>query len=120
MSAMHLVHPELGEKPEPPKHLKLETQRWWSSVYQGWDLDQHDEMRLTAAAEFWDLAEKARKRLEKYGLTFTDRFGQPRSRPEVKIQHDAKLGFFRALRELKLDPEEVGKPGRPAGGIFSG
>jgi hypothetical protein len=35
--------------------------------------------------EAQDLAEKCRKILDKEGLTYTDRFGAPRARPEAKM-----------------------------------
>ena len=39
--------------------------------------------------EAQDLAEKCRKILDKEGLTYTDRFGAPRARPEAKILNDS-------------------------------
>ncbi len=47
--------------------------------------------------------------LLKKGLTYTDRFGAPKSRPEVGIARDSKIVFMRAMRELALDvlPPEV-------------
>lgn len=56
---------------------------------------------LTLAGEAWDRSAQARRVLEQDGLVFMDRFGQPRPRPEVAIEKDAKLLFARLTRELQ-------------------
>ena len=58
---------------------------------------------LTLAGETWHRSAQARRVLERDGLVFLDRFGQPRPRPEVAIEKDAKLLFARLTRELQLD-----------------
>ncbi|MGB8288990.1 hypothetical protein [Rhizobium ruizarguesonis] len=55
------------------------------------------------AAEAWDQAQGAREVLDRDGQTFTDRFGQPKERPEVGIMQNARIAFARLLRELALD-----------------
>ena len=67
---------------------------------------QYFELRLlTAAGEAWDRKEKAREVIETQGLTYTDRFGQPAARPEVAIERDSRLAFFRCMRQLALSEE---------------
>jgi hypothetical protein len=58
---------------------------------------------LTAAAEAWDRCQEARVALAGVGTTYQDRFGQPKSRPEVAIERDSRIAFARLLRELALD-----------------
>lgn len=58
---------------------------------------------LTLAGEAWDRSAQARRVLERNGLVFLDRFGQPRPRPELAIEKDAKLLFARLTRDLQLD-----------------
>ena len=125
MKKLTLVKPKVGKKAakkkaktskvKAPVHLAKETARWWQSVVQDWNLEAHHIRLLTAAAEAWDRCQQARKRLAKQGLTFTDRFDQPRSRPEIGIERDSRIAFVRILRELDLDvdpPRETGRPPR--------
>jgi len=103
-----------SRKPEPPAHLSKEIAAWWSSVVSGWELEEHHVRLLTLAAESWDRAQQARRRLKKFGLVYLDRFGQPRARPEVAVERDSRLAFARLLRELNLDiepPRESRPPG---------
>ena len=96
-----------------PKHLKPATRKWFDSVLESYELEPHHLRLLTLAAQAWDEAELARKALEEHGYTYEDRFGAPRSRPEVAIQRDARLGLVRVLRELALDINEPPAGSRP-------
>ena len=95
---------------EAPKHLQKETREWWAVVDKDYALEDHHRRLLTLAGESWDRCQQAREALTKLGLTYNDRFNQPRSRPEVAIERDCRLAFARLLRELNLDiesPSEV-------------
>lgn len=100
---------------KPPKHLKAGTRKWWATVVREYELEEHHLRLLTLAAEAWDRCEQARKALAKHGLTYNDRFHQPRARPEVAIERDSRIAFARLLRELDLDVEPSRSPGRPPG-----
>src|SRR5262245_21880114 len=89
-----------------PKHLKPQTRRWFSSVCDERVVEPHHVRVLQVAGELWDRKEAARSVLETNGLTYQDRFGCPRPRPEVAMVRDAELGFLRAVRELGLDAED--------------
>lgn len=101
-------------KPNPPKHLRPNTRKWWKSVVEEWELDEHHVRLLTLAAEAWDRCQEAREILAREGLTYTDRFGQPVSRPEVAIEKDSRIAFARLLRELDLDSEPMQESRPPA------
>jgi P27 family predicted phage terminase small subunit len=96
-----------------PKHLSKTAAAWWRQVVASWELEPHHERLLTEAATSWDRAQEARSAIEEHGLTYTDRFGQPRVRPEVAVERDARSGFVRCMRELDLDAE-AGPDPRPA------
>jgi len=97
-----------------PSHLRAATARWWQSVCDDYQLEAHHVRLLTLAAEAWDRTQQAREILAKQGLTFSDRFDQPRARPEVAIERDSRLAFLRVLRELGLDVEEPAAPRIPS------
>ena len=70
-------------------------------------------MTCLRPSEAWDRCVEAREALAAHGLTFEDRFGQPRARPEVAIERDNRIALARLVRELGLDvhePEESRPP----------
>ena len=106
----------MPENPKPPKHLNRATKRWWRKTVSDFVFEDHHLKLLRLAAEAWDQGQQAREILKTEGLTFLDRFDQPKTRPEVAIERDARLSFARLLRELNLDldePETPRPPSRP-------
>ncbi|WP_217568819.1 P27 family phage terminase small subunit [Mesorhizobium sp. GbtcB19] len=93
----------MANSPKPPAHLRPPTQKWWRAVVADFDLEGHHLRLLQLAAEAWDQSQIAREVLDRDGQTFTDRFGQPKERPEVGILQNARISFARLLRELALD-----------------
>jgi P27 family predicted phage terminase small subunit len=96
-----------------PKHLKGDIAAWWSSVVAEFELEEHWERVLTLACDAWDRAQAAREALDALGTTYTNRFGQPKARPEVAIERDARIAFARLIRELDLEGEPGGEPRPP-------
>jgi len=90
----------VGEK--PPEHLSKQTQEFWVWALYEYQLNKDDLHLLTMACEAMDRCIQARKRLAKQGLTYNDRFGQPKSRPEVAIERDSRLAFARLVKQLGL------------------
>ena len=98
---------------DAPKHLKASTRRWFRDVLAEYTLEAHHVRLLTLAGEAWDRGQQARQEIDRYGLTFTDGNGLPRTRPEIAIERDSRLAFARLLRELDLDvvpPAETVRP----------
>jgi phage terminase small subunit len=100
---------------KPPAYLRKETKLWFQGVLDDFILEPHHIRLLTVAAEAWDRTQQAREILRKRGLTYQDRFGAPRARPEAAIQRDMMVVFMRALRELDLDIEPPAETPRPPG-----
>ena len=98
---------------KPPKHLKPTTKKWFRQVIEDYVLEPHHIKILTLAAETWDRCQEAREILDTEGLTYLDRFGCPRARPEVSVERDSRIAFARLVRELCLDIEPPEEPGRP-------
>ena len=88
---------------KPPPHLSAPTRRWFASVCNSFELEPHHLRLLALACESWDRCQQARKILDREGLTYDDRFGAPRARPEITVERDAKTSFSRLVRELDLD-----------------
>lgn len=96
--------------PKAPSNLRPATRKWFKSVVEDYELDGHHVRLLTLAAEAWDQAQTAREVLDRDGLTFLDRFGQPKERPECGILQNARIAFARLIRELALDVETPEAP----------
>lgn len=106
------------QSPRAPTHLSKKTREWWQKIVEAYQFEEFELRLLTAAAEAWDRKEKAREAVEKDGLTYLDRFKQPATRPEVGIERDSRLAFFRCMRQLALSeepPEDRPKPYRFGG-----
>jgi P27 family predicted phage terminase small subunit len=99
--------------PQPPSHLSSEAANWWTAIVSEFELLPADLKVLQAAAESWDRAQQARQEVEADGLTVEDRWGQKKQHPAVNVERDSRAAFVRCVRELRLDGEEPGEPGRP-------
>jgi len=110
----------MAGKMKAPKHLQAATRRWFSSTIADFELEPHHIRLLTLAGEAWDRCQQAREALAANGLTFTDRHGSPRARPEVGIERDNRVAFARLLRELALDvqPPADSRPVAITGNAF--
>ena len=109
-----------GSNEDSPPHLADETRAWWVAVATEYQLESHHRRLLTLACESWDRGVQAREALAAHGTTYTDRWGQPRARPEVAMERDARIGFARLVRELALDiepPDDTGRPPRIENGV---
>jgi phage terminase small subunit len=99
----------------PPAHLSDSMKRWWRDLNKTFAFEVHQLKILRVAAEAYDRAQEARAVLAKKGLTYTDRFGSPKPRPEVGIERDSRISFARLVRELSLTeppPDEATRPPR--------
>jgi hypothetical protein len=91
-------------------------QAWWRDVVEAYDLERHHLRLLEGAASAWDRMVQARTILDVEGLTFTDKSGDPRTRPEIAVERDSRTAFARLVRELDLDIQPPPEPrGRPPG-----
>ncbi len=99
--------------PKPARGLSPRARGIWSRIVDSWDIEaagEHHFALLTEALRSLDRAEEARKYLDSHGLTFEDRFGQPKERPQVAIEHRHRNLFRLLIRDLELDfdPEDDG------------
>ena len=92
---------------QPPAHLQRETRKWFAAVCHEYALEEHQLRILTLAAEAWDRNCAANETLAKQGLTYTDRLGALRLRPEIGVERDSRISFNRLCRELRLDANVI-------------
>jgi P27 family predicted phage terminase small subunit len=97
----------------PPKHLSKESAEFFRKTLVDYELEEHDVLLLVKAMEAFDLAEKCTKILDKDGLTYIDRFGAPRARPEAKILNDSRNAMKNILREIGLSLADDNKSRPP-------
>ena len=91
--------------PRAPAHLSKKTRQWWQQIANRYQFEDFELRLLSAAGEAWDRKEAARLVIEEKGLTYLDRFQQPATRPEIPIERDSRLAFFRCMRQLALSEE---------------
>jgi phage terminase small subunit len=91
---------------EAPDHLSERMKGWWRQVVVEHDLDSHHFLLLEQAANAWDRCETAKTVVEE-GTSYLNEKGEPRPRPEVAVERDARLCFVRIIKELDLDPPPV-------------
>jgi phage terminase small subunit len=99
-------------KTTPPDHLKPATADWWKYIVGDYELESHHLRLLQLACEAWDRAQSAREIIDRDGISYVDRFGAPRSRPEIAVERDCRIGFARLVRELQLDGAGTPEPTR--------
>jgi phage terminase small subunit len=91
-----------AKRPPPPNHLSKKMKAFWISVFERKDLEPHEAMIFLKACEAHDRAEQARRILKREGLTYQDRFQQPRARPEVSIEFRGRATFAKLLWQINL------------------
>ena len=97
----------------PPKHLGKVGKAFWRKIAGEYELLDHDFARLEGACIALDRAAEAREAIANDGAVVTDRFGQKKEHPAIRIE-SASWGTFRLLlRELGLD-DELPQDSRPA------
>jgi phage terminase small subunit len=92
-----------------PRHLTRRSKVIYVTTATEYRLDRepHALEVLRLALESLDRGDLGRVELAKAGLTYTNRFGEPRPHPSVAIVRDANIAVARMFRELSLDAGEV-------------
>jgi hypothetical protein len=80
-----------------------------------WDLDPPALLVLESALQAFDRMTEARKLIDQDGAVTPDRFGQLKAHPALVVERDSRYAMLAALKQLNLDLEPLGKPGRPGG-----
>ena len=86
-----------------PTHLSRGARRWWRAVIEGYELETHHLVILTAAAEAWDRKEQARGLIAEEGIVIKDVSGEPVANPAVHVEDTAVRRMASLIRDLGLD-----------------
>jgi hypothetical protein len=85
---------------EPQNNLSPEMCDFFLQVNSAFRPEPHELRILHLACVQHDRATAARQVLDEQGTTYEDRFGQPRERPEVRIEREASRQFAQLIRQL--------------------
>lgn len=107
-----------GKKPDPvayapPDHLGEESRLFWQEVCGNYFLESHHLKILESVCTCWDRIVIARDEIALSGVFIKDRYGQIKTNPAVRVEHDSKILLARLLRELQLDVELPDDPRPP-------
>lgn len=100
-----------------PSHLSKAAQGIFKGLVGEYGINDIAGLRiLQAACESWDRATKARKEIDRTGMTVVDKAGQLKPHPLLTTERDNRAAFLQALKSLNLDLEPLkAGPGRPPG-----
>jgi hypothetical protein len=85
---------------EPQNDLSPEMCDFFIKVNSAFRPEPHELRILHLACVQHDRATVARRVLDEQGTTFEDRFGQPKERPEIRIEREASRQFAQLIRQL--------------------
>jgi P27 family predicted phage terminase small subunit len=85
-------------------------------VQQDFEIEEAASLRLLqTACESFDRMREAQDLIKKHGVLVKDRFGQLQRNPATAVERDARSAMLYALKQMNLNIEPPGRPGRPAG-----
>ena len=82
-----------------PKHLRAATRKWFESVLADYELEPYHVRLLQLAAESWDRCQEAREAIKKHGMTFENKYGETKIRPEAVVEKYSRIAFARLVRD---------------------
>lgn len=94
-------------RPKPPAHLSPAASAWFAKICREHDVRPGAERMVVMAAELIDRIATARAALVEHGLTFTDRAGNPKPRPEIAIERDARRDLIALCDRLGVEQWEA-------------
>ena len=98
-----------------PAHLTPRSRRLYREIVDAYGLEDegHAKETLRLALQALDRADEARRILDEEGLTYVNRFGEPRAHPMCAVEKDARLAAWRGFRELSLDGSDFSESHMP-------
>jgi len=102
---------------KPPAGLSPAAKSWWKKLIAEYEIeDQAGLLILETAMRAMDRMAMASALVDQHGAVTVDKFGQLKANPACAVERDSRAAMLTALKNLNLDLEPIGKPGRPAAG----
>lgn len=88
--------------PRPVRGLKAAGKALWRTVCDEWELapDSEELVLLAHACRSEDIAATAQAALDEHGLTYEDRFGTPKERPEARILRQQRSAVASLVKQI--------------------
>jgi P27 family predicted phage terminase small subunit len=102
-----------SKSPKPPDGISPEAKTWWKKLTSAYVFSDPDSiMLLNSVMECFDRMNEARTLVAKEGLVATNRLGEQKPHPGLRVEAMARDAMHRALKQLSLDPPSnpVGRP----------
>jgi P27 family predicted phage terminase small subunit len=100
--------------PKPPESLHQQGKSLWRFVTTNFFPEAHHLAVLRVACEALDRYAACRKRIDREGLVYKDRWGKPRPHVLLGPERDARQQFVTALTALGLDESDLPQRMAPA------
>lgn len=99
------------------KGTRLEARKAAKALISEYDItDYGGLLYIKSFVDAYSLELDATDQVEKDGISYQDRFGQPKSHPLLPTIRDSRAQKLAALKSLNLDLEPLrDRPGRPGG-----
>ena len=84
--------------------LSQEARKWHDDLKKAYSI--HDEaglILLRQAAESFDRMRAAQRLISENGITYKDRYGQPKLNPACTVERDTRSQMLLCLKQLNLD-----------------
>lgn len=99
-----------GYGPRPPNDVNERAKKLWKSVVNEYPLGDWQLELLRRACEMMTQVDEARESLKQWGdVTYIDKAGQPKPRPEIGIINSGIKLIKELLNTLYLDPPDEDK-----------
>jgi len=96
-----------------PKKYRKKARNWILAFTQTYECSETDMVLVFLIADAIQLADDAQKVLDVTGMTYQDRYFQPKKRPEVDILNQNRVAIAKLLRELGMSDDETAEMTRP-------
>ena len=113
-----------SDHPVPPSDLSPDAAQRWTALVAEFDVrDAAGLETLHVGFQNFDLADRLAAVIEADGVTFRDRFGQPRQHPLLPALRDARAAYLSAIRSMNFDATpthpRTGQPPKAIGLTFA-